>query len=95
MTASAIIKASESLGRHQRIRWILGEHARRSVARAGVVIADYLGGPEDTPEWRDHWREEVLLELKATDRYSSVWLILIAQIVLPILLRWLIDNWTD
>lgn len=67
----------------------LGKRRRRVIVESGIAAWQEGHRGQD-------WYVATKDKLKASKQFGSVAIImLIAQIVLPILIQWLIDNWKD
>jgi len=86
MMSAKVIRCSESLAKRKRVRMLLSERSRVLVVRAGFEA--YSEGYLDQAAWTARTRAKLETE------FSSVWLTLVVQFVLPILLKWIIDNWS-
>jgi len=88
IAATKLAACCKALSKRKRVRFLLNERQRLSVVRAGIesYYEGYLA---------DAWTERTRAKLEEQGEFSSVWIMLIVQFVLPILLQWIIDNWSQ
>ena len=87
MNLAAIQTADAFLASHRRVRWLVSDEHRYSVARIGVQAYDR--------GWRgDDWADEVAIELEQNSSFSPLVIWIAVNFLLPLLLKWLIENWT-